>query len=80
MIQHWRTLIMSNDQGKWKETTGQAPNLEGTELDKVLSGLKQLLAHYERELQKDVGNLAIMEQALKKWELQKKKRKVDPNG
>lgn len=69
---------MSND--KWKQTTGQPPNLEGTELDNVLSGLKQLLAHYERELQKDVGNLAIMEQALKKWELQKKKRKVDPNG
>lgn len=71
---------MSNDQGKWKETTGQPPNLEGTDLDKVLSGLKQLLAHYEGELQKDVGNLAIMEQALKKWELQKKRRKVDPNG
>ena len=71
---------MSNDQGKWKETTGQPPNLEGTDLDKVLSGLKQLLAHYESALEKDVGNLAVMQQALSKWELQKKKRKVDPNG
>jgi len=71
---------MSNDQSKWKETTGQAPKLEGTELNEVLNGLKQLLAHYEGELEKDVGSLAVLQQALSKWELQKKKRKVDPNG
>ena len=71
---------MSNDQSKWKESTGEAPNLEGTELNEVLNGLKQLLAHYESELEKDVGNLAVLQQALSKWELQKKKRKVDPNG
>ncbi len=69
---------MSNE-NKWRKTPRQ-PNLEGTEIGKLLDGLQQLQAHYEGELQKDLANLAVLQQALSKWEMQKKTRKVDPNG
>jgi hypothetical protein len=69
---------MSNE-NKWKKTP-ENPNLNGTEVGKLLENLKTLQAHYEGKLQEDLGNLAVLEQALAKWELQKKKRKVDPNG
>jgi hypothetical protein len=71
---------MSNENSKWRKTPDQAPNLEGTEVGKILENLRTLQAHYEGKLQEDLGNLAVLEQALAKWELQKKKRKVDPNG
>lgn len=65
---------------KWKPTSEEAPNLEGTELNKLLEGLKQLQEHYEGELGQHLGNLAFLEQALGKLEAQKKRRKADPNG
>ena len=65
---------------KWKKANGQAPNLEGTEVGKLLEGLIQLRDHYEGKLQEDLGNLAVLQQALAKVEMQKKKRKADPNG
>ena len=70
---------MSNENSKWKKTP-EEPNLNGTEIGKLLENLRTLQAHYEGKLQEDLGNLAVLEQALAKWELQKKKRKVDPNG
>lgn len=73
---------MSNEenQSRWKVVPESEPNFEGTELGKMLEGLKKLQAHYEGELQKDLETLAVLQQGLAKWELQKKKRKVDPNG
>ena len=73
---------MSNEQNqnKWRVVPETDPNFEGTELGKLLKGLMQLQSHYETELQKDLESLAVLEQGLSKWELQKKKRKVDPNG
>lgn len=64
---------------KWKKTP-EAPNLEGTEVGKLLENLRTLQAHYEGLLQEDLANLAVLQQGIAKWELQKKKRKVDPNG
>lgn len=64
---------------KWRKTPEQ-PNLDGTEVGKLLKNLRTLQAHYEGKLQEDLGNIAVLEQALAKWELQKRKRKVDPNG
>jgi hypothetical protein len=69
---------MSNE-NKWTRTP-EEPNLNGTEVGKLLDNLKTLQAHYEGKLQGDLGNLAVLEQALAKWELQKRNRKVDPNG
>ena len=69
---------MSNE-NKWTRTP-EEPNLNGTEVGKLLDNLKTLQAHYEGKLQEDLGNLAVLEQALAKWELQKRNRKVDPNG
>jgi hypothetical protein len=69
---------MSNG-NKWKRTPKE-PNLNGTEVGNLLGNLKTLQAHYEGKLQEDLGNLAVLEQALAKWEIQKRKRKVDPNG
>ena len=73
---------MSNEQNqnRWREVPNADPNFEGTELGKMLEGLKQLQAHYEGNLQKDLESLAVLQQGLAKWELKKKKRKVDPNG
>ena len=68
---------MSND--KWQKIP-QDPNLNGTEVGKLLENLRMLQAHYEGKLQEDLGNLTVLEQALAKWELQKKNRKADPNG
>ena len=65
---------------KWRKVSDNKPNLEGTEIGKVLEGLKQLQSHYEGNLQKDLANLAVLQQALSKWELQKKTRKADTNG
>jgi len=70
---------MSNENSKWKKTPSE-PNLNGTEVGKLLSNLKTLQAHYEGQLQGDLAHLAALEQALAKWELQKRNRKVDPNG
>lgn len=69
---------MSNE-NKWKRTP-EDPNISGTEVGKLLENLRTLQVHYEGKLQEDLGNLAVLEQALAKWELQKRKRKVDPNG
>ena len=65
---------------KWTKTTNQTPNFKGTEIGSLLEKLKQLQSHYEGELQKDLGHLAFLEQALGKLEAQKRNRKVDPNG
>tara|TARA_A100001035_G_C27623771_1_gene426673 strand:- start:466 stop:678 length:213 start_codon:yes stop_codon:yes gene_type:complete len=70
---------MSNENSKWKKTP-ENPNISGTEVGKLLEHLRTLEAHYEGKLQEDLGNLAVLEQALAKWELQKRNRKVDPNG
>lgn len=70
---------MSKD-NKWKKTTNQDPNFDGTEVGKLLESLKKLQSHYEGDLQKDLGHLAFLQQALGKLETQKKNRKVDPNG
>jgi hypothetical protein len=69
-----------SDENKWQKTPESPPNLEGTDIGKVLDGLKQLQSHYESQLQENLGHLAALEQGIAKWELQKKKRKVDPNG
>jgi len=71
---------MSKDKNKWKKTTNQTPNFEGTDIGRLLENLKQLQSQYEGDLQKDLGNLAFLQQALGKLETQKKNRKVDPNG
>lgn len=71
---------MSDEENRWRVIPEENPNLEGTEIGKVLEGLKQLQNHYQSKLNEDIGNLALLQQALAKWELQKKKRKVDPNG
>ena len=70
---------MSNDQSSWKKTP-ETPNLEGTEIGKLLENLKKLQAHYEGELKADLDNLAFLEQAMGKLKAQKSRRKVDPNG
>lgn len=69
---------MSNE-NKWRKTP-ENPNIDNTEAGKLLENLRILQAHYEGKLQEDLGNLASLQQALAKWELQKRKRKVDPNG
>ena len=73
---------MSNDQNqnRWRTVPDENPNLEGTEIGKMLEGLKQLQAHYESKLSEDMANISLLQQAIAKWELQKKNRKVDPNG
>ena len=71
---------MSNDQGKWKETTNQEPNFDNTDVGKILDGLQQLHAHYDSELKKSMNQLQYLQQALVKLETQKKTRKTDSNG
>tara|TARA_B100001287_G_C22646768_1_gene513137 strand:+ start:129 stop:350 length:222 start_codon:yes stop_codon:yes gene_type:complete len=73
---------MSNEQeqNRWRVVPESEPNFEGTDIGKMLEGLKNIQAHYEGELQKDLETLSVLQQGIAKWELQKKKRKVDPNG
>jgi hypothetical protein len=72
--------MSKSQQNKWTKTTERAPNFEGTEVGKLLENLKKLQSHYEGDLQKDLGHLAVLQQALGKLEAQKRNRKVDPNG
>ena len=71
---------MSNENSKWKQTPEEAPNLEGTEVGKLLENLKKLQGHYEGDLQTQLANLAFLEQAMSRLVAQKRKRKADPNG
>jgi hypothetical protein len=70
---------MSNENNKWRKTP-EAPNLEGTDVGKLVENLKTLQAHYEGDLQEQLGNLAFLEQAIGKLVAQKRRRKADPNG